>query len=122
MACIYTEHKSAPVAEIQILGRVTQHDMDEIIPKLEKFIDKHGTIRLVEVIERFDGFDPTTIFDGMKFDLTHITDITHAAVVSDIPWVGFITNASSMMVPVVLRSFPMSQLDDARAWAANPEG
>ena len=60
MACIYTEHATAPIAEIRVVGRVTEHDMDEILPKLEAFIDTHGSIRIIEVIEKFDGFDPTT--------------------------------------------------------------
>ena len=88
MACIYTEHETAPVVEIRVIGRVTEHDMDETIPKLETFIEKHGTIRIVEVIERFEGFDITTSFDGMKFDIKHLGDVSHAAIVSDIGWVG----------------------------------
>ena len=120
MACIYNEHKDLPVAEIRVLGRVTDHDMDEIVPKMEAFIDKHGTIRLLEVIERFDGFDPTTVLDGMKFDLRHISDVTHVAVVSDVPWVSFMTSAAAMVMPITVRIFRMDQLDEARAWVEKP--
>ena len=121
MACIYTEHESLPVAEIRVVGRVTDHDMDEIIPKLEAFIDKHGTIRIVEVIERFDGFDPTTILDGMKFDIKHLSDVTHAAVVSDIPWVSYVTSAAAMVMPLTVRVFPLEKLDEARDWIGKPD-
>lgn len=117
MACIYSEDSALPVAEIRVIGRVTQHDMDEILPKLEAFINRHGTIRLVEVLESFDGFDPTTILDGIKFDLNHLTDVTHAAVVSDIPWIGMMTRASSMVLPVSIRVFPMAEIQAARNWA-----
>ena len=120
MACIYTEHKTLPVAELRVLGRVTDHDMDEIVPKLETFIDKHGTIRLLEGIERFDGFDPSTVLDGMKFDLRHISDVTHVAVVSDVPWVSFMTSAAAMVMPITVRVFSMSQIDEARAWIEKP--
>ena len=121
MACIYTEHATAPIAEIRVVGRVTEHDMDEILPKLEAFIDTHGSIRIIEVIEKFDGFDPTTILDGMKFDYHHLRDVTHAAIVSDIPWVSVLSMAAGMVMPISVRVFPMDKLDDARAWAANPE-
>lgn len=120
MACLYSEHDTLPVAEIRVLGRVTQHDMDEILPKFEDFIARHGTIRIVEVVERFDGFDPTTILDGLKFDLNHLRDVTHAAVVSDIGWIGVMTRAAAMMMPVAVRMFTMDQIDEARAWAENP--
>ena len=117
MACIYTEDSTDPVVEIRVIGRVTQHDMDEILPKLEAAIDRHGTIRLIEVLESFEGFDPTTILDGIKFDVNHLTDVTHAAVVSDIPWIGMMTRAASMVLPVSIRVFSMNELDTARDWA-----
>ena len=122
MSCIYTEHETAPVAEIRIVGQVTQNDMDNVLPKLEALIEKHGEIRIVEIVESFDGFDPTTILDGIKFDIQHLRDVTHAAVVSDIPWIGFLSRASGMVMPVTIRAFSMRELDAARAWALDPEG
>lgn len=121
MACIYTEHETLPVVELRVVGRVTQHDMDEIIPKLSAFIERHGKIRLVEIIEVFDGFEPSTILDGMRFDYQHLRDVTHAAVVSDIGWIGVLTRAAGMVMPVSLRVFPMSEIDAARDWAANAD-
>ena len=117
MACIYTEHDTAPVVEICVLGRLTQHDMDEILPKLDAFIDTHGKIRLIEVVERFDGADSGAILDGLKFDIAHLRHITHAAVVSDIGWVGVVTRAASMIMPVTIRTFPKSEWDAAKTWA-----
>ena len=121
MACIYKEHDSAPVAEIRVVGRLTQHDMDQILPQLDAFIDRHGKIRLVEVIERFDGVQPGTVLDGLKFDYGHLRDITHAAVVSDMGWVGVVTRAASMILPVTIRTYPLADLEKARAWAEDPE-
>lgn len=120
MSCKYSEHDNLPVAEIRIDGRVTEHDMDEILPKMEALIEKHGSIRLIEIIDRFEGFDPTTVLDGMKFDLKHLRDVSHAAVVSDIPWIGFVTQATAMVMPITVRAFGMDQLAEARAWIDNP--
>ena len=121
MSCIYTEHDSAPVAEIRVISRVTQNDMSKIIPQLEAFIKKHGTIRIVEIIEDFEGFDPSTILDGMRFDLEHLKDISHVAVVSDKGWLGMMSVAAGMVLPVTLRVFSMAEVEAARAWALDPE-
>lgn len=120
MSCTYTEHKTLPVAEIHVHGRVTEHDMDDILPRMEAFIEKHGTVRIIEVIEKFEGFDPTTILDGIKFDMQHMGNVSHAAIVSDLPWVGFMSRAAAMVMPVTTRVFTMEQLDEARAWIAEP--
>ncbi len=122
MACIYSEHDTLPVATIRVVGRVTEHDMDVVLPKMEAFIERHGTVRILEVIERFEGFDPTTILDGMKFDLKHLRDVSHAAVVTDIGWLGIMTQAASMAMPLTIRTFPTSQLEQAIAWIEQPEG
>ena len=122
MACIYSEDPDAPVVEIRVLCRLTQHDMDEILPKLDAFIDRHGDIRLVETIDRFDGADTGAILDGLKFDYVHLRHITHAAVVSDIGWVGVVTRAASMIIPVSVRTFPLSERNAALDWARNPDG
>ncbi len=73
------------------------------------------------MIEEFEGFDPTTMLDGIKFDIAHLTDVTRAAVVSDIGWIGMITRATAMVMPVTVRVFPMSELEKAREWAREPE-
>lgn len=121
MSCTYTEDPNLPVAELRVTGRVTQDDMNAILPKLEAFIARHGKIRIVEVIETFEGFDPMTMMDGMRFDIAHLTDVTHAAVVSDIGWIGMVTRAAAMMMPVTVRMFEMDQIEKARDWARAPD-
>lgn len=121
MACLYTEDETAPVVEIKVLGRVTENDMNQILPKLEAFIDKHGTIKMVEVIEKLDGFDPSTILDGLKFDAKHLSDISHVAIVTDIPWVGFMTSVADVFMPVVVRRFDMNKIEEARDWVRTAE-
>ena len=81
------------------------------------FIDRHGKIRLIEIIERFDGFVPSTILDGIKFDFRHLRDVTHAAVVSDIGWIGVLTRAAGMVMPVTMKVFSLAELEKAREWA-----
>ena len=121
MACIYTEHATKPVVEIRVIGRVTQHDMDEVLPKLIGFIKRHGKVRLVEIIESLDGVEPSTILDGMKFDFQYMRDISHAAVVTDVGWIGVFTRAASLVMPVALRVFSLSEIDEARNWAATAD-
>ncbi len=122
MSCIYTEHDSAPVAEIRVISRVTQNDMSKIIPQLEAFIKKHGKVRLVEIIEDFEGFDPSTILEGIRFDIQHMKDISHVAVVSDKGWIGMMTAVAGRVLPVTLRVFSMAEVEAARAWALEPDG
>lgn len=116
MSCIYTEHASEPIIEIRVLSGVTQNDMDHILPQVEAFIEKHGSIRMVEIVEKMERFDPSVILDGLKFDLKHLSHVSHVAVVTDNGWIGFMTQAASMVMPLTIRVFPMDALDQARDW------
>ena len=95
--------------------------MDEVLPKLEAFIARHGEIRMVEVVDEFEGFDVSTMLDGLKFDYQHLRNITHVAVVSDIGWIGVLTRAASMVMPISMKVFPKSELEAARDWVLNPD-
>jgi SpoIIAA-like len=78
--------------------------------------DWHGTIKMIEVVESFDGFDPSVIWPGIKFDFKNIRNISHVAVVSDIGWLSPLAKAAGALLSTKLRAFSISELDDAREW------
>ncbi len=118
MACIYTEHENSAVAEVCILGRLTQYDIEDILPKLAAFIEKNGKIRLLEVVESLEGVNPGAMLDGLVFDVRQLANITHAAVVTDMGWIGVLTRAASMVLPITIRIFPNAEWDKAAAWVS----
>lgn len=121
MPVTYKEDAAAKTIELVVNGKVTQEDWDNVAPKFSKFLDDHGTIRLIEVIESLKGFDPILIWEGIKFDIKAIPRISHCAIVSDIGWISPISRAAGALMPMQLRTFDLAQVDAARSWIANPE-
>ena len=121
MGVTYKEHLIEPVVEITVNGVVTEKDMDDMIPQLEEFILRHGKIRLLEIVKEFDGFEVSLIWTRMSFNLEHLSQITHVALVSDIGWLTPVTKAAAAISSVQLRSFQMDELEAARAWLSHPE-
>ena len=117
----YQEFPDERIVEFTISGKVTREEFDELAPKIEVFITDHGTIRLVEVIENFKGFDPSLLWEGAKFDMNNLKHISHCAVVSDAGWMGPLVRLSSAIIPTRLRTFKLAELDAARAWIRNPD-
>ncbi|WP_135501047.1 STAS/SEC14 domain-containing protein [Roseovarius aestuariivivens] len=122
MPTTYHEDDSTGTAEITVSGRVTQDDFDAIASPLQDFIDRHGTIRLIEVIESLTGFDASMIWSGLKFDIRNIPHISHVAVVTDIGWLSPVSRAAGAVISCKLRTFPMADLDAARDWIRAPDG
>jgi hypothetical protein len=116
MTISYHEDDATRTAEIVVSGRITAEDYDKAITPMQSFIDRHKTVKLIEVIESFQGFDPWIIWDGIKFDMRNIPHISHVAVVSDIGWIGPMSKAAGALISTKLRIFELSQLDEAREW------
>lgn len=111
----------AKLAELRVNGAVTREDFDRIAPQFEAFVSDCGTIRLIEVIEEFGlrDMDLGMIWDGMKLDLRVIPHISHCAVVGDIGWLSPLSKAAGALISTKLRTFPMAQEAEARAWLAS---
>ena len=121
MTTTYKEIPEQKTAEIIVDGKVTKEEFDRIAGQLHKFIEAHGTIKFLEVIQNFKGFDPSVIWDGIKFDMQHLRFISHCAVVSDIGWISPISRAAGAFMSTKLRTFSLGQLDEARQWIKSPD-
>jgi len=116
-----TSYRTTPETktfEFTVSGKVTAEDFDALSGPLEDFVEEHGKIKLLEIILDFEGFDPTILWRGMKFDIKIIPHITHCAVVSDMGWISPLTKAAGAFMATKLRTFDLGELDAARAWLA----
>ena len=121
MSVHYSENPDTRSIEITVNGRVTREDWDTVAPKFEAFMNTHGTIRLIEVVEALDGFEAGMIWDGIKFDFKAVPHISHCAVVTDIAWMSPLTRAAGAVMPMKMRVFPLAEVQEARDWLRNAD-
>ena len=121
MTVTYVEDDTTKTAEITASGHLTREDYEKVIPQMQAFIDRHGTIKFVEILESFKGFDPTLLWSGIKFDMRNIQHISHVAIVSDVGWISPFSTAAGAFLSTKLRTFSMAEVDAARAWVKSPE-
>ncbi|MFW0777557.1 MAG: STAS/SEC14 domain-containing protein [Rickettsiales bacterium] len=116
MACEYKEVPELKTVEIMVDGKVTVEDFDKIAPQLEKFIETHGTIKILEIIKNFGGFDIALLGKGMVFDMKHMKNFSHCAVVAEEGWIGPFTRMLSPFFNVEIKTFLLEEADKARNW------
>lgn len=121
MTTLYKEIPENKTVELTVDGKVTKEDFERVSGLLHKFIEEHGTARLIEIIKAFKGFDPSVVLDGIKFDMQHLRFISHCAVVSDIGWISPISKAAGAFMSTKLRTFTLNDLNKAREWLNNPD-
>lgn len=119
MTIEYRENDETRVAEIIVRGKITVDDYIAAVEPMQAFIDRHGTVKFIEVIESFRGFDPLMLWPGIKFDWKNIPKISHVAVVSDIGWIGPMSKAAGAVIHSQVSFFGMEDLDEARNWIAS---
>jgi len=116
MTLTYSEDDSTKTATITVSGKITRDDYDAVMAPIQAFIDKHGSINFIEVIESLSGFEPSIIWPGLKFDMANLKHIKRVAVVSDLGWISPFTKAAGYFMSTKLRMFDLSELDEARDW------
>lgn len=121
MTILYAEDDATQLAEMTVRGTITHDDYVAAVTPLQSFIDRHGTIRFIEVIESFAGFDPSILLPGLRFDWQNIRHISHVAVVSDLGWISPLTRAAGAFLSCKVRFFPLADIDAARDWARSAD-
>lgn len=75
-------------------------------------------IKLLAIIEDFDGFDNVkTLFQGLKVDLAAIGNIEKYAMVTDKKWIKKMEKVGDFLTPgMPMKVFPLSETAKAVAW------
>ena len=116
MTTTYQEYPQQKLVELHVDGKVTEADFDDVAARLEAFIARHGKIKLIEIIENFDGFELAAASKGVRFDIEHLRDFSHCAVVTDSGWIGPFTRLLAPFFSIRIRTFRLAEIERARAW------
>jgi len=112
----YQEIPGTNIAELVVDGKVTRQDFEDIAGRMEKLIEEHGRVRLLEEIRSFGGFELSVLWDDMKFAFGHLKDFERVAVVTDKGWIKNWSKFGNIFIKADVRVFEPSQIEDARAW------
>ena len=118
MTVHFSADSQARVVELTVSGKISHADFAAILPKMEAELAR-GPLSLVEVIDSFEGFDLSTIWDGMRFDLAHWSEFRRVAIVTDMTWFSPFMRMADALTHLQIREFKREQLDEARIWARN---
>ena len=79
----YKEMDNLAAVEIEISARVSAEEFDRTAKKLEGFIGRHDRVRVLEIVNHFEGMDAKAFWHDLKFSLRHLNDFSRCAIVSD---------------------------------------
>jgi hypothetical protein len=116
---ITVKTETGEVAELTITGVLKKSELSAVQTEAAKRLKPDTTIKLLVLLDNFQGWDRTSNWDDISFYAEHGNQITRIAIVADpkweTDWMMFL-GAGIRKAPV--KFFPTNQLSTARKWLA----
>ncbi len=99
-------------------GEVSGEDYERVlIPAIERALEGHEKVRLLYLLgERFEGYSAAAMWDDAKVGMEHLLSWERIALVTDHEAYAKLVRGFGFLIPAKVRVFPLSGLDDAKAW------
>ena len=106
------------VIGFRAVGKIEAADYrDVLIPAVERAAAA-GSIRLVFVFEKFDGFSGGAAWQDMRLGFDHLKAWKRTALVTDVDWIAKALHMFAWLTPGEVRLYELGGLEDAKAWVA----
>lgn len=107
----------------RVAGEIEREDYDQVLtPELRRALERGGGLRTLYVIEDLDEIEPGALWAdtklGFNLGIRHHGAWVRSAIVTDIEWMARATKLFAWMIPGEARVFPLTELDQAKAWVA----
>ena len=104
------------VLEVDLHGKLSRPDYEWFTPETEKLILKYGKIRVLVTMHNFEGWDATAVWEDMKWNAKHFSQIERLAIVGKTTWHRLMTGFARPFTSTQVRYFTPEELSEARAW------
>jgi hypothetical protein len=119
MAIKLNETNGGEVLEVQVSGKLAHDDYQHFVPEFERLLKQHGKIRVLFEMVDFHGWRGAAMWDDIKFDVKHFSDIDRLAMVGDRKWEKGMSVFCRPFTTAKIRYFDHTAIAEARAWVAN---
>jgi hypothetical protein len=116
MAIKLNETDGGKVLEVQVTGKLAHEDYQHFVPEFERLVKQHGKIRVLFEMVDFHGWDGAALWDDIKFDAKHFSDIDRLAMVGDRKWEKGMSLFCRPFTTAKIRYFDRAAIAEAKAW------
>lgn len=116
MAIELNETDGGKVLEVQVTGKLAHEDYQHLVPEFERLVKQHGKIGVLFEMVDFHGWDAAALWDDIKFDLKHFSDIDRLAMVGDRRWEKGMSVFCRPFTTAKIRYFDHTAIAEAKTW------
>ena len=111
-----TETNGGKVLEVGLTGKITAEDYSHFVPVVERLVKAHGKIRMLVEMHDFHGWTAGALWEDIKFDVKHFSDIERVAMVGESQWQHGMAVFCKPFTAAEVRYFDRTEIEQARAW------
>jgi hypothetical protein len=112
---IQTDTHQGNILIIQVKGKLNEEDYEQFVPKIEEMM-RNGKIRILFILEDFDGWTPSAMWEDTKFGVKHFNDIDRLAIVGEKELEKGMAGFCKVFTTAEVSFFEYEKLDKARQW------
>jgi hypothetical protein len=122
MALEIQEEMGSNLITVTVTGKLVREDYERFVPKIETIIKRVGKLRILFLMQDFHGWDLGAVWEDIKFDMKHFSDIVKLALVGDKKWEQWMASFCKPFTTAKIQYFDVSQREEAQEWLEGPEG
>jgi len=107
--------------EVKISGKLHGEDYEAFGSAIDDRIKEHGNLKMLVCLRDFSGWDLKALWEDLKFDLAHFSDIDLLAVVGDKTWEKWMVTFCQPFTTAEIRYFDAAEYDAAKDWILTGE-
>ena len=116
MAVEIEEHNNGKVLIVRATDKLSKADYEQFVPEVERLIDQSGKIRILFEMVDFHGWKAGALWQDIKFDVRHFSDIERLALVGDKKWEKGMSLFCRPFTTAKVKYFDLSQKEQAQEW------
>jgi hypothetical protein len=110
------ETNSGKVLEVGLTGKLAEEDYQQLVPVVERLVKQHGKIRILVDMHDFHGWTAGALWQDIKFDAKHFSDIERVAMVGETKWQHGMAIFCKPFTAAKVRYFDRGEIEEARSW------
>jgi len=86
------------------------------VPEFERLVRQHGKLRVLFDMAGFHGWDASALWEDIKFDVKHFSDIERLAMIGEKKWRHGMAIFCKPFTKATVRYFDHADAPEARKW------
>jgi hypothetical protein len=110
------EDEKPGIFAVDARNKLTKKDYEMLIPRLLTAAKEQGPLRLMISLHDFEGWEPSALWEDIKFDVRHQDALARVAVVGEKELEKWGTKLSKPFFKASIKYFQEGDEDAARRW------